>query len=404
MSNNQYTQLSYEERIVIENRLKNGESYNHIAETLGRSESTISREVNGFIEKQIKYLPGCTRDKTRTRVNTPKIATLDSRKFRGRAIVGDIRNAKRNVQKRQALLYRIHAYDAELAQKYADKRHANVQRVPRRLSGSAYNKTLEYINERLKLRWSPEQISMRINRLLTDRTLKDDDGWTGDMGLRPISHMAIYRYIYGLKGKDRDEAVSHLRRRGKPFKNTAKLPYNNTNRGKHSIHDRPEEIDNLESYDDLEGDTIFGLDTSDRLLTHTERKSGLGSISLVIGYNATNITIQTQKDIERVFGRDNVDTITYDNGIEFSAWRTTGEALGVDIYFADPYHSGQRGRNENFNGLIRDFIPKRTDFKKLTPQCILEIENLLNNRPRKRLGGLTPLEVFRANCAVKVLT
>ena len=102
-------------------------------------------------------------------------------------------------------------------------------------------------------------------------------------------------------------------------------------------------------------------------------------------------------DIERVFGKSNVATITYDNGVEFSSWRATEKTLDVDIYFADPYKSGQRGRNENFNGLIRDFYPKGTDFKKLTAQCILDLENLLNNRPRKRLGGLTPLEVFKAS-------
>ena len=127
-------------------------------------------------------------------------------------------------------------------------------------------------------------------------------------------------------------------------------------------------------------------------------KSGLGSISLVIGYNAASITKQTKVDIERVFGKSNVATITYDNGAEFSSWRATEKTLAVDIYFADPYKSSQRGRNENFNGLIRDFYPKGTDFKKLTAQCILDLENLLNNRPRKRLGGLTPLEVFKANC------
>ena len=85
-------------------------------------------------------------------------------------------------------------------------------------------------------------------------------------------------------------------------------------------------------------------------------------------------------------------------GAEFSSWRATEKTLAVGIYFADPYKSSQRGRNENFNGLIRDFYPKGTDFKKLTAQCILDLENLLNNRLRKRLGDLTPLEVFKANC------
>ena len=258
--------------------------------------------------------------------------------------------------------------------------------------------------DKLKLRWSPEQISLRINLLIANPALQDSDGWSADMRLYPISAMAIYRYIYGLNDKQKKKAVSCLRRRGRPFKNTAKLPYNTTNRGKHSIHDRPEIINQLGRYGDLEGDTIFGKDTKDRLLTHVDRKSGLGSISLLIGHNSTDIVEQTKQDIKRVYGEDNVLTITYDNGVEFSAWRETEKQVQVDIYFADPYRSSQRGRNENFNGLIRDFLPKGTDFKKLSTQSILDIENLLNNRPRKRLNGLTPLEVFRRNCAVKVLS
>ena len=162
---------------------------------------------------------------------------------------------------------------------------------------------MAYIKANSSYGWPPEQISLRIDALLAGQTLKDNDGWTGDMGLRPVSRMAVCRYIYGLNGNERNErqgkAISSLRRRGKPFKNTAKLPYSNTNRGKHSIHGRPASIDNLESYTDLEGDTVFGLDTKDRLLTHTERKSGLGSISLAIGYNAASITKQTKVDIEK---------------------------------------------------------------------------------------------------------
>ena len=83
-------------------------------------------------------------------------------------------------------------------------------------------------------------------------------------------------------------------------------------------------------------------------------------------------------DIERVFSKSNVATITYDNGAEFSSWRATEKTLAVDIYFADPYKSSQRGRNENFNGLIRDFYPKSTDFKKLTAQWMYI-------RPRKSI-------------------
>ena len=95
MSRIKYTQLCYAERIVIENRLRNGESYNTIAKAIGRSESTISREVTGFVKEQIKRLPGRTRDKLHKRVNRPYIAKLDGRHYRGRAFVCAIRQEKR---------------------------------------------------------------------------------------------------------------------------------------------------------------------------------------------------------------------------------------------------------------------------------------------------------------------
>lgn len=94
-------------------------------------------------------------------------------------------------------------------------------------------------------------------------------------------------------------------------------------------------------------------------------------------------------------------TITYDNGVEFAGWRQTEQELNTKIYFANPYHSWERGRNENANGLIRDFFPKGTDFKKLTNRDILKVESMLNNRPRKRFQWLTPLE-YAASLGVAV--
>ena len=153
----------------------------------------------------------------------------------------------------------------------------------------------------------------------------------------------------------------------------------------------------------MEGDTIFGKDTKDRILTHVERKSGLLSASLVRGYNSHSIAKQTVKDTNRIFGKGNVKSITYDNGIEFSLWKQTAKELDIDIYFANPYHSWERGRNENTNGLIRDFFPKGTDFKRITKSDIMRVESLINNRPRKRLGWKTPFEVYRANVALEGL-
>ena len=125
-----------------------------------------------------------------------------------------------------------------------------------------------------------------------------------------------------------------------------------------------------------------------------DRKSGLLSASLIHNYNAHKVTKQTKLDITSVFGK--IKSITYDNGIEFSLWKITEKELNANIYFANPYHSWERGRNENANGLIRDFLPKGTDFKKLTKRDIVEITNLINNIPRKRLEWKTPLEVYRS--------
>ena len=114
----------------------------------------------------------------------------------------------------------------------------------------------------------------------------------------------------------------------------------------------------------------------------------------MIDFSAYKIVKQTTKDLERVFGI--AKTITYDNGVEFTSWKETEKNTKTNIYFADPYAPHQRGRNENANGLVRDFFPKGTDFKKLKEDDIMRVEFLLNNRPRKRLGGRTPQEAYVA--------
>lgn len=141
-----------------------------------------------------------------SRVNIPAIASLDSRKYRGQVMVSTIRKAKEGIKRRQRLHSKLYSYNAKLAREYAAKRHSGVCRTSKKLAEPIYARTLAYIKAKLKLRWSPEQISLRIDALLADQTLKDDDGWTGDMGLRPVSHMAIYRYIYGLNGNEREES------------------------------------------------------------------------------------------------------------------------------------------------------------------------------------------------------
>lgn len=158
------------------------------------------------------------------RVNRPYIAKLDGRHYRGRAFVCVIRQAKDDASSRQVLLCKIHNYRAIQAQQYAAERQSTAARSSRKLLYPEYVATLKYIQDKLALRWSSEQISLRINALLARPGLKDADGWSAAMGLRPISHMTIYRYIYRLQGSRRTMAVSRLRRRGRAYRNTPRLP------------------------------------------------------------------------------------------------------------------------------------------------------------------------------------
>lgn len=361
MSHHYYTQLSPEERIIIQNRLENNETIRSIAEGIDRSPSTISREIKRNGESR------------KSRVNIPHELYLDSRRFRGTVKVDQIRSRKEAYHKR---LYEFSKpyYQAKNAQLKAYKR---IKKQTLLLQDDSYSETRNYILEKLTLRWSPEQISGRI-RL--------------EGKLPCISARAIYAFIYSPENR---KLIKYLRRRGRPKRPKFSLAFNKTS-CKRNISERPEVINNLERIGDLEGDTIFGKDTRDRILTHVERKSGLLSASLVSRYNGSNISIQTTIDVKRVFG--NATSITYDNGSEFSLWQQTEKQLNTTIYFANPYHSWERGRNENVNGLIRDFLPKGTDFKNIRKADILEIESLINSRPRKRLQWLTPLEYYKSHC------
>ena len=307
-----------------------------MARALGCHQSTISRELRRNSTDEL--------NKT-TRVNNSNIAKLDGRHYRGREIVNIIYQQRDSFRKRK-----------QLFQHNKSRYAAN---------------DAEEIHDRL--------IALNIMFMLI-----------GLPQILPvISHRAIYKYI---KEHPEKNLTGYLRRKGRTYRYQSATTFNTTNREKHSIHDRPDEVDKLNTYGNGEGDTMVGLDKKDRLLTHVERISGVGSISLVIGFDSQKISNATKCDVERVFG-DDLKTITYDNGVEFSGWRETEKKLGATIYFADPYKSCQRGRNENFNGLVREYFPKGTDFKKLTKNDIIKVESLINNRPRKRFLGFTPLEV-----------
>ena len=362
-----YTRFSHDERIILANRLVNGEKPSKIAVALKRPRCTIYRKIarNGKPNKN-----------KRTRVNEPALAKLDARHFRGTAKSEEIKQARvRYYQRKKQFRQKCAKYEVSYAEGQVRSRYRTQARC---LDCLAFIDTKEYVLQKLSERWSPEQISGRLKL---------------ENILLPVSHTTIYNYIYNLPDKEKqNKLIKQLRRKGKPYRHEKQAIYNQTNRSKHSIHDRPGEVEELARLGDLEGDTIVSNNQKDRILTHVCRVTGLLSMGRVLNYNANNISLQTTKDILRVFG--DIKTITYDNGSEFSAWKLTEKTTNADIFFADPYTPRQRGCNENTNGLIRDYLPKGTDFRKLSEADIMFIENSLNNRPRKRLGYLSPLEMF----------
>ena len=364
-----YSRFSHEERIILANRLSNGEKPTKIATVLGRPRCTIYREI-------ARNSKPSNNTNKRTRVNRPSLTKLDARHFRGTIKAEEIKQAKIRYERCRSDFKRTQArYEVNYAETQAKSRYRTQTKV---LDSSLFIETRKYVLQKLGERWSPEQIAGRLKL---------------DGILPTISHTTIYNYIYSITDRDeRDRLIKQLRRKGKPYRHEKQVIYNQTNRAKHSIHDRPNEVEELSRLGDLEGDTIVGSNQKDRILTHVCRVTGLLAMGKVLDFNANSISNQTTKDIKRVFG--DIKTITYDNGLEFSAWKITEATTNSTIYFSDPYTPRQRGCNENTNGLIRDYLPKGTDFRKLNESDIVFIENSLNNRPRKRLGYLSPLEMF----------
>ena len=314
MSQFKYTHISLEERIIIENRLNQGESVRSISLAINRNPSTIYRELNRNAKPST--------NKT-TRVNGSKYLSYDSRNYRGQAIVDTIWQSKLRYHQQVKLFERrSRHYTAKIANGTSQARQSLAVRRQLVLEQASHSEARDYIFEKLKLRWSPEQISLRL-------TFE---------GCPSVSHMTIYRFIYrwdrlsketqGNGQSRQDNLTSYLRRRGKPRSRQYSKLFNKAREDGHSIRDRPAAVDDLSRYGDLEGDTIFGKNTKDRLLTHIDRLTGIASIGLILGYDSGKIHKQTTKDINRIFGQQ-IHTITYDNGIEFSQWRQTENSLNT---------------------------------------------------------------------------
>lgn len=240
----------------------------------------------------------------------------------------------------------------------------------------------DYVVSHLKLGWSPEQIAGMIKK----------------EKLGSISHEAIYQYIYhqihrdgwGYVKPNKEDLRPYLRRKQKRrthhgLRKTTKLERIS---GK-SIDIRPHVVETRRRLGDWEGDTVESCDHKPGINTIVDRKSGYVLITKV----KDKASVSTVEAMKRLTSFP-CHTVTLDNGSENTNWKDMEEVTSASIYYAHPYHSWERGTNENTNGLIREYFPKGTDFTQTPDEEIAKVEYILNTRPRKRLNWSTPLQVM----------
>lgn len=243
----------------------------------------------------------------------------------------------------------------------------------------------QFVRSRLVRCWSPEQIAGRSRSEFAENPSR----W--------ISHQTIYVWIRALPAEDRRRFAGFLRRGGRhrgPQDRRGRLAR------QVSIEGRPSVVDRRRRYGDWEGDTMVGARHSGAVVTLVERKSGYLLTAKSCDRKARRVACKIAERLEALPPRLR-RTATFDNGKEFAAHEYLAERLGLDVYFAQPYCSWQRGTNEHTNGLLRQFLPKGTDLRSVSWQDLEYYTHLINDRPRKRLGYRTPAEVFEPLVAIE---
>lgn len=243
-----------------------------------------------------------------------------------------------------------------------------------------------YVYKGLLKGWSPEQISGRI---------KIDHP---NNPVMTISHEAIYMHIYSHRQSSLNKKLIKLL----PYQKTQRRRANEkTKRGSKikdqiSIEQRPKHIENREEMGHWEGDLVIGKSQKSAIGTLVERSSRYTCIVKLSDRKSSTVRKQFVKEF-RSFQKGLLKTMTYDNGVEMAQHKELTKQTGMPVYFAHPYASWERGTNENTNGLIRRYLPKKTDFKTVTEKQLKLIQHALNNRPRKVLKFRTPIEIMAVN-------
>jgi transposase, IS30 family len=282
----------------------------------------------------------------------------------GRAPSTISREVRRNV--RQKTWYRAKDAD-DIA-----RTRRRVSRRYRRLSELEW----ELICSMLKKLWSPEQIV----------------GWLRKQGVVLVSYETIYRYIWA--DRRRGGTLYRCLRGSLKLRRKRKGSYDSRGRlaGKRLITERPPGAENRSRVGHLEGDTMLGSSDRHCIITLVDRKTGYASIGKLEGRTAEEANRKAIELLGRAGRRTR--TLTLDNGTEFHGYKAIEEATGARVYFATPHHAWERGTNENTNGLIRQYLPKRQSMAGVDQRRCDWIARELNERPRKRLGYRTPAECY----------
>lgn len=235
--------------------------------------------------------------------------------------------------------------------------------------------TWDKIETKLRLDWSPEQVS----------------GWLSKYHAIQVSHEWIYQHI--LMDKQRGgELYRHLRCQKKRRKRYGSYDRRGKLPNRVSIEERPVIVEQRQRIGDWEVDTIIGKRHHQAIITLIERKSRFALLRKVEKRTADQVS-NALIDLLRPLA-DRLHTITADNGKEFAEHERVAQELQVDFFFAHPNAAWERGANENMNGLVRQYIPKKRNFVSVTDAELIQIMKRLNCRPRKCLDYMSPFEVF----------
>lgn len=280
------------------------------------------------------------------------------------------RELKRNADKRNG------EYKAELAQRKYEQGKAD--KPKRKYFTAAIQANVE---AKLGLKYSPEQIH----------------GLSKIENVACVSVERIYEPIWKDKEKGGD-LYKHLRNKGRKYrKRGASKDKRGVIVGRVDIELRPKIVEERSRFGDVEFDTIVGKDHQGGLLSINDRMTGLLKIRKITSKDASQVA---QKIVQALTDwKPLLHTGTADNGKEFAQHKAIREQLEIDFFFAKPHHPWQRGANENCNRLVRQYFPKGTDFTNISEQEVQRVENSINNRPRKRHGFLSPIQIFNLNVA-----